>query len=49
MTCNTDDETSLRKVIHEVRRLAPDPRSNYIEPEPDPTGRDAPDETFTTS
>jgi hypothetical protein len=33
----TTDETSLRKVIHEVRWLPPDPndRSAYIEPEPD--------------
>ena len=30
-------EMSLKKIIHEVRRLPPDPneRSNYIEPEPD--------------
>jgi hypothetical protein len=33
----TTHETSLRKVIHEVRWLPPDPndRSAYIEPEPD--------------
>ena len=33
----TSQETSLRKVIHEVRWLPPDPndRSAYIAPEPD--------------
>jgi hypothetical protein len=33
----TTRETSLRKVVHEVRWLDPDPndRSAYIEPEPD--------------
>ena len=33
----TSQETSLRKVVHEVRWLPPDPndRSAYIEPEPD--------------
>lgn len=33
----TTREMSLKKIIHEVRRLPPDPndRSNYIEPEPD--------------
>jgi hypothetical protein len=33
----TSQETSLRKVVHEVRWMPPDPndRSAYIEPEPD--------------
>ena len=33
----SSQETSLRKVIHQVSWLPPDPndRSNYIEPEPD--------------
>jgi hypothetical protein len=33
----TTRETSLKKIIHEVRWLPPDPndRSAYIEPEPD--------------
>jgi hypothetical protein len=33
----TARETSLKRIIHEVRWLPPDPndRSNYIEPEPD--------------
>ena len=37
MMDTTKSETSLRKVVHEVRWLPPDPndRSNYTEPEPD--------------
>jgi hypothetical protein len=33
----TTRETALKKVIHEIRWLSPDPndRSNVIEPEPD--------------